>query len=610
MSEEFYPCFGLDFLGQCGYNPNNPVVYFSIGQLLVLFVIAIAIYQILNPIIKLRIKSSRWFQIKIFSSLSKVKLPYPFQWISIFLKKHFPIKIIPALCFISIVSVFFSSIIPSIPNFYKFPIIGYPIAWEFLSGCILAFLGFLIIRTIIRPASLNKNNCEEFFNEILNIIDNNNEAELVALAKELTISLEKILSTVESRETHYMEIKKLAQEKYAKNQSVYFYQLDKLINSDKELKEKIQFTKEELYCYDIVNLLSDKTFCNVVSRKAPQFFEEFIRCLNSVHFIGHSRCKFILSNIMAASFKNKDSILNRENQIDGLSGVSNLTDLVFKNHTLLQMYHFTSLISFFESIEFKDDWQIKLYFSCLKRSLEFSFETEYHQVSDHIHIGIYKLKDFINKNFFIKSFEKKTELINSFSIELSRTLSFLKEHKGKIKVYHSNDIFFFPLFYINKYDQPHEVSLYQALAKSIFDLLLTLSTINEKNSNELFHTRLIGVNLLQSVSNTPEVENILMNYIKFHIDEMNFKKLWYPPLTKHMISIFGLYVPKEEKTEMDKLNNYLINKFKTEFHSLYTTDSKFALDLLPLNVSYNSEEKILTETSQTRFSKNITLQCN
>ena len=115
-----YSCFGLDFLGQCNYDPTNPTVYFSIGQLIPLLAIAIAVYQILSPIVKLRIVSNKLFQFHLrFSNLNnwmkKLSPPEAFKPLFVYLRiPTFQLRFFYYLTLISIFSLFFSSIIPSI----------------------------------------------------------------------------------------------------------------------------------------------------------------------------------------------------------------------------------------------------------------------------------------------------------------------------------------------------------------------------------------------------------------------------------------------------------------------------------------------------------------
>ena len=581
-----FPCFGLEFLGQCGYNPLNPTVYFSIGQLLSLIIIALAVYKILDPIIKLRIKANRLFKFKIFH--------------------------VSAL--FSIIAIFFSNLIPSIPDFYKIPVIGYPIFWESLSGLILICLTISFIRIISKPALLNKYNCKDFFNSALSIIDQREEKELILLARELTNSLNIIITVANKYEQFYSHIQNLAQKKYAPNENpISISKLNQLIQKDKNLQKTIQLDEFQNYCFKIMDLLSDKVFCEIVSCKVPEFSEKFFSILSfSYNFPEQEK---VFGNILKSSFEKENSILNRENQDDGLKIVNNLTSIVFENQKLLQQRPFYSITSSIEPVKFTKEWQIKLYFSCLKVALKFSFDVKCHQTLKNIHDGVLNIQNVLNNILYSQLPSKKEiDLFHYISIEMSSMLYILYENKGQIKTYSSYSHLLFPTGFHSNNKNRHEVSLYDVLAKSIFDLILTLSQINSKNSNEELLVRLAGVSLLMSVlqgsyKQSKEISKILLSYIEFHIDEENFKNRAYPALTKYMIIVFGLYYPHKKKTEWDFLKCYLLDKLKKEFHSLYLLEKEFALNLLPFSVSYDSKKKIMTQVITSRFEKNRTLQC-
>ena len=621
-----YPCFGLESLGQCNYDPTNPTVYFSIGQLIPLFIVAITVYSLTDPIIKLRIRSNRLFRLKLnFRILRKwthkIQFPDSFQPLALFVRNSIPsIELNPFyyLALLSIGSIFFSSIIPSISNFYTIPIIGYPVFWEILSGLILAFLSLYFIKVINMLAELNKHNYKEFFNCSLNIIGRREEKELISLARELIPSLEIIMSIGENYYSFYSHVQHLAHKKHASNEkSVYVYQLNKFIEKDKELSKMVQLNEYQWFCFRIIDLLSDKYFCKTIACKVPEFSEKFFSTVlfNNYNTTNHRK---IFGNIMKSSFENEDSILNRESQYDGLRGVSNLTSLVFENSKLFSQFTFKSLLSWIERVEFTQEWQIKLYFSCLEAALKFSFNIENHQTLKNIHNGYLEIEDILNDIFYSKiSFEQKMNLFNCISFEINQALDIVNENEDKIKKYSSKSPSLFPRFFHSEKKGWHQISLYHILAKSIFDFLTTLSRIDIRNSDEQLSVRNVGIDLLMHLlmgdkrkKSNKEMGKILISYIKFNIAETNFKNRWYPPLTKYMISVFSLYYSKEEKSEWDSFHIWFLNKLKKEFHSLYITDKQFALDLLPFNVSYDPSKKLFTQVvPHLRFEKDRVLQC-
>ena len=619
-----YPCFGLEFLGQCHYDPTNPIVYFSIGQLIPLLVVILAVYKLLDPILKLRIESNRLFQFELGGSrlqnwANTLKFPNRLQPLSFVIKYFFNIKMRPFywLIFISICSVFVASIISSIPNFYQIPVLGYPIFWEILSGLILVILGFSCIKIISEPARLNKHNYKIFFDHILHIIDRKDEKELAPLARELIPSLEILLSICTEWETLYIHIQDLAKKKYYPNKSSFSLRdLDKKIEYDEELKRKSQSSEIQNRCFRIINILSDREFCKVIACKVPEFSENLISLFNPNNLYVREQ-DVILKNILEASFENEDSILNRENQNDGLSKINNLTQLVFTNRHIFYYMNFSSIVPSIYTIKFIKEWQIKLYFSCLREALKFSFKVQDPQTLMHIHSGCLHVESLLEKILLNDtSFNHKQALFGHVHFEMMQVLYLAHENKEKIRSYHSRAHNLLPMFYKDK-ERTNEVSLYHILAKSIFDFFIILSRVNVNSPQEQSSIRFIGFDLLDTITmeNDAEIGEILIRYIKFHINEHNFTNRLSPYLTQYIISCVGLRDSKKENNILryDMLLSfrfYLLQKLKKEFHSLYMTDKEFALDLLPYNVSYDPKTKIMTQIPLiSRFRKEIKLQC-
>ena len=620
-----YPCFGLEFLGQCVYNPTNPTVYFSIGQLIPLIIIAITVYSMMNPIIKLRIRANRLFQYKpnffsFKSWINKFQCPDPFQPLALGVKyfiSSITLNLFYYLAILSILSVFFSAIIPSIPDFYKIPVIGYPVFWELLSGLILASLGIVLIKIISKPAILTPHNFKEFFNCTVDIIDRREEKELLFLAKELTPSLKYIINIGRHYESRYQKIQILVLKKYSKNNSsLSIREINQFIKKDKELQKKLYLYEIHDFCFKIMDLLSDKLFCKVVACKAPGFAEEFLTYF-SINNLSHPGERKIFGNIMKSSFENEDSILNRENKYDGLGGMTNLTRLIFENERLLQQSPFNSLISWIESVYFTKEWQIKLYFSCLKVALKTSFNISCHQTLGHIHNGFLSIMDRVGYDHL--PFKQEVNLLGQIEMEISNILHFINDNTDKIKKYSVRYSLVFPIGFHADIKSCHQISLYDIMAKSIFDFLLKLSSVEVKILDDQFVVRSQGIGLLQHLlssnntkKGTKEISKILLIYIKYHINEHNFKSRWYPPLTKYMIICFGLQYPANPKNITDEwqaFTIYLLNKLKADFHTLYISEKKFALSLLPLGVSYNPEKKIITQKTHWRFERERILQC-
>ena len=219
---------------------------------------------------------------------------------------------------------------------------------------------------------------------------------------------------------------------------------------------------------------------------------------------------------------------------------------------------------------------------------------------------------------FNLSFEKKINLFDKISFEIQQLLTFIDENEHKIKDFSIDDCNVIPNLLRSHIPKPHKISLYHILAKMIFDLLIALSRVDVESSNNLSWLHHIGINCIDTLFlyQKAPINNILITHIKTYIDEVNFKRRHYPALTKYMLLLSGLHYPKIKenkfdklKTKWDELKIYLLDKLKKEFHSLYTVEKSFALDMLPLDFSYDPFKKVITQNSTSRWQKKVTLQC-
>ena len=140
----------------------------------------------------------------------------------------------------------------------------------------------------------------------------------------------------------------------------------------------------------------------------------------------------------------------------------------------------------------------------------------------HIHSGLLDVEDIVSEiSYSQDSFREKIELLKIVGFELKNVLDFANSNRDKINSYYSNRSHFFPDCFHSCQNRTYKISLYHAVAKSIFDLFLKLSQVDAKNSEEQFEIRSVGVSFAFGWSQ--EIDSILTSYIQHHIDEINFK---------------------------------------------------------------------------------------
>jgi len=162
MQSDFV-CLGLEFLGECSYNPSDPISYFTLGNLVSVIAILLAISQLTKPIIEFRIRSN-----------------------------NLNLKTLNCLVLIAIISIFIATLLPFIPG-KAMPLLGYPVFWEFLSAVLFVVLAIYVISTITKPAQFTKKNANQFLNATVLYIAKGGEERLNELAKEILPSISSII---------------------------------------------------------------------------------------------------------------------------------------------------------------------------------------------------------------------------------------------------------------------------------------------------------------------------------------------------------------------------------------------------------------------------------
>ena len=254
-------CLGLTILGECKYNPADPKSYFTLGHLLSVIALLLALSQLTSPIIKFRVRSH--------------SISY---------------KLLFSTAIIAIVSIFIATILPFIPG-RALPLIGYPIFWELLSAALFVIAGIYVILKITKPVKFTSKNAKQYMNATVSFIAKGGEERLNELAEEIYSSISNIVNESRKYNRHQARAAKDRNEKY------YISDTTKIANT-------------------ILNAWSDKSFCKSIVCRSPATAIEIITKLSedSHAYTGRALCNEIINQ----SFENDDSILNREESYSGL----------------------------------------------------------------------------------------------------------------------------------------------------------------------------------------------------------------------------------------------------------------------------------------------------
>lgn len=256
-------CLGVKALGLCSYDLSNPsLTFFSIGQLATVVALIFAFSQLAKPIVKFRLATR-------FS-------PQWVPWLGIAL---------------AILCVFWAAILRGWP-LREFPVIGYPIVWEFVAGVSLVWASAWMIFRVSTTTRLSARNAARYLRGSRLIIARGNMDDLREYGDEIATS---ISTVVVACKNHQMHPKRLSA----------------------KLDEKEPPTDFEMVCYTLLDLWADKQFCEVLVTRCPQTGIEILLQVQNERLY-ESGAYALVQELIDCAMSHPDSILHREGDYSGL----------------------------------------------------------------------------------------------------------------------------------------------------------------------------------------------------------------------------------------------------------------------------------------------------
>ena len=537
-------CLRLAILGIFLYDPKNPIIYFSIGQLIAAIALFLAFTQLKKPIIKFRI------------IVGKIKD-----------------KTINIIFIIAIIFVFIAAFLPFIPG-HSIPFLGYPIFWEFIAGGLFVGGAIYLIITINKQALFSSKNAKYFLKECTSMIAKGNDEELRELADEINVSIEPIIKQCKS------------------------YDVLKARDA-KERGEQYELDIATAIAFSILDLWSDKSFCKNIVCKVPRTASEIFKQI--INYKLYDNGGYALTReLLHQAFSNQDSILMKESDYSGLGFFKKFTNTIFNNWEFVESNHRP-----LQSWEYYENqikpWQVEKYCSCLKMSIHSYFKAEdFFQFPSALYVGIDELANFALYQISSINNLSESDLYKSINFDIlskiqhgfEEIVDIVEKYQDEIPDYELNE---------NDYDRFEDKSIYGVVAYGIYEYFEKLAMVH-CNDRAL---RMVAIELWIKVFDLKESEQSksqleigkrLLIHINKKIDEnLDEKQRWYPAITRLIINLNGINESDDEKEDRmgSIFHRDFIKQLKTKYPILANHDPKFAADLLPENVIYDKEKNEL-----------------
>ncbi len=253
-------CLGVKAFGLCSYDLSNPsLTFFSIGQLATVVALLFAFSQLAKPIVKFRIATR-------FS-------PQWVPWVGIAL---------------AILFVFIAAIL-RVWQLRCFPVVGYPIFWEFIAGVCLVWAGVLMIIRVTTTTRLSMHNAVRYLQRSRSIVARGNVEDLREYGDEIQKSISTVIKTCKR------------------------YEMRKALGANKSESP----SKFESVCYTLLDLWSDKQLAQILVTRCPQAAIEILLSVQNERLY-ESGPYALVQELIDQAMSHPDSILHREGAYSGL----------------------------------------------------------------------------------------------------------------------------------------------------------------------------------------------------------------------------------------------------------------------------------------------------
>ena len=453
----------------------------------------------------------------------------------------------------------FAYVLPSC-EFITNPYIQEPSVWQ---GISVAFIIAVVIQqlyNIAAPLGFSKYSAKKTSQEILHVVAMGSDKDFSDLANLLMPLISKL---------------------YYSSSKFDIYEKTRL---EKENKKYFS-SSDTVAASEIFFTLSDKSFCKLIACKRPDFIAQLYRAatVNNVQF-----AKVLIQNIICESINNKNSILFREQNYDGLGFSKALINQIFSNHELnekiypLSKWHFSSD---------NDHENLECYAKCFLKCIEQYFESkDFFQASFSIKTAgntIFENQGlrFIDTENMERSEFWKSEPFKLFEVAVDTFTKAIGKMKDYVELETKE------LIEYSSKQSNHDYTIFNNFAQWAFDLLEAAAICPAKFEATI---RLPLLDLWESIftneaASYQEVRIKLAKLISKRIDE-NFQG-GYASIIRVLLIILGL-----ENSKENPIHKKLLDSLVENFEDLYLADSLGATRHLPKHIEFDSSTTSLHDS--------------
>lgn len=306
---ELYPCFGLEILGMCKYDPRAPSPsYFTIGDAVAALAFTLAVQQFLKPIYRFRIRALG------------IRLTY-----------------VVAAVFVGAFCTVIAAAAPSLA-FAHGTIWGHPLFWEIAGGLVIGAAYAIVAALSLRPAVVSNRNIRSFVRSGAELLSEATDEDRLSLAHDILtgenfVKLIDIASEYERANAHALMIEFERRKELGLEMSIMgqppvsaFYIFSR--------RTQLDLAADARYFLD---LLSDQDFCRVVAtRHSWNFLRAVAQAADRNVTVDAART--FVQTVTWQSILQEDSMLSREDGFEGFAISRSFADSFFGNSKIAESF--------------------------------------------------------------------------------------------------------------------------------------------------------------------------------------------------------------------------------------------------------------------------------
>jgi hypothetical protein len=285
-----FACLGVEWLGQCNYNPASPaLIYFSLGEVVGALAFTLAVQQLLRQI-----------------------------YIFILSASYLALEHIYVLVFVGVAAALAAAIVPNLPILHGGPW-GYAINWELLAAALFVVAYGAVVIALIRPVNVRPDRIEDFAQGAARLLSEAEESDHIDFTRDLQRSLPTLITAAQFDQ----------------------YEHDTTAFHDFAFRKQI---RQAAYAVAFLRLIADHLYCRTLVTRQPWRVANMLREVSTNRLYCRGAEQFVRELAHQAIIRD-DSMITREVGYHGFGAAPLLSDGLFADWFIVTQYN--PLASFF-----------------------------------------------------------------------------------------------------------------------------------------------------------------------------------------------------------------------------------------------------------------------